>query len=95
MVERPHDAIETFQAAGDSFPPDVTTAARAKHHDASHQRNALEPHHRILRELAENCGCPSAGICPPVLCEIIHKAPETQFPQMQNWPLRTAKAEIG
>jgi acetyl-CoA synthetase len=29
MVERPHDAIETFQAAGDSFPPDATTAARA------------------------------------------------------------------
>ncbi|MEY3683575.1 MAG: acetate--CoA ligase, partial [Chloroflexota bacterium] len=29
MAERPHDAIETFQAAGLSFPPDAATAAAA------------------------------------------------------------------
>ena len=43
MAERPHDAIETFQAAGLSFPPDAATAANANVSAAIYAEASADP----------------------------------------------------
>ena len=43
MAEGSHDAIETFQAAGLSFPPDATTAASANVNAAIYAEAAADP----------------------------------------------------
>ena len=43
MAEGSHDAIETFQAAGLSFPPDASTAAAANVSAAIYAEAAADP----------------------------------------------------
>jgi len=66
MAEGSHDAIETFQAAGLSFPPDASTAAAANVSAAIYAEAAADPVAFWAKQARERPLHQDAGVEPPL-----------------------------